>query len=218
MSNITSKNLETVNQAIDDLWEEELLFLKSIGSFKSTLGNEKETQIFIKKHLDDMNLTTTLFSPDPKRLSAYENYGKPEWDYEDRPVLVGEWKSDGEKLGKSLILQGHIDVVSAEPKQLWEEDPFIPTIIDNKMYGRGILDMKGGVAAAIYAVKALQKANIKLGADLQIQTVIEEECTGNGALALLDKGFVADGALIPEPTELRGIHSQLGVMWFSHEE
>src|SRR5699024_220282 len=100
-------------------------------------------------------------------------------------VLVGEWKSDGEKLGKSLILQGHIDVVSAEPKQLWEEDPFIPTIIDNKMYGRGILDMKGGVAAAIYAVKALQKANIKLGADLQIQTVIEEECTGNGALALL---------------------------------
>lgn len=213
MSNITSKNLEIVNQAIDDLWEEELLFLKSIGSFESTLGNEKETQIFIKKHLDDMNLTTTLFSPDPKRLSAYENYGKPEWDYEDRPVLVGEWKSDGEKLGKSLILQGHIDVVSAEPKQLWEEDPFIPTIIDNKMYGRGILDMKGGVAAAIYAVKALQKANIKLGADLQIQTVIEEECTGNGALALLDKGFVADGALIPEPTELRGIHSQLGVMW-----
>lgn len=213
MSNITSKNLEIVNQAIDDLWEEELLFLKSIGSFESTLGQEKETQIFIKKHLDDMNLTTTLFSPDPKRLSAYENYGKPEWDYEDRPVLVGEWKSDGEKLGKSLILQGHIDVVSAEPKQLWEEDPFIPTIIDNKMYGRGILDMKGGVAAAIYAVKALQKANIKLGADLQIQTVIEEECTGNGALALLDKGFVADGALIPEPTELRGIHSQLGVMW-----
>lgn len=213
MSNITSSSVEKVHQIIDNLWDEELLFLKALGSFESTLGNEKEVQIFIKKHLDDMNLTTTLFSPDPERLSSYKNFGKPEWDYEDRPVLVGEWKTNGEKIGKSLILQGHIDVVSAEPKHWWDEDPFTPKIVGNKMYGRGILDMKGGVAAIIYAVKALQKANIKLGADLQIQTVIEEECTGNGALALLDKGFVADGALIPEPTGLRGIHSQLGVIW-----
>ncbi len=208
-----TETTEKVLAAIDDIWEEELLFLKTIGSFKSTLGNEKYIQMYIKNHIEEMNLKATSFIPDPKRLSSYQNYGHVEWSYEDRPVVVGEWKTNQPKIGKSLILQGHIDVVSAEPEHLWKHDPYNPTIVGDKMYGRGIVDMKGGVAAMIYAVKALQKAGVTLGADLQIQTVIEEECTGNGALALLDKGFVADGALIPEPTTLRAMQAQVGVLW-----
>ena len=210
---VNHKSIEKVHRIIDNLWEEEILFLKALGSYKSTLGNEKRIQSFIKKHLDDMNLQTTTFDPDPERLSKYENFGQPEWMYENRPVVVGEWKNEGDKIGQSLILQGHIDVVSAEPEDWWENDPYQPTIIDDKMYGRGICDMKSGIAAMIYAVHAIQRAGISLGADLQIQTVIEEECTGNGALALLDKGFVADGALIPEPTKLQAIKSQVGVLW-----
>ncbi|MBD1221276.1 ArgE/DapE family deacylase [Virgibacillus halodenitrificans] len=207
------ENIKNVHKIIDDLWEEELLFLKTLGSYKSVLGKEKGIQTFIENHLNDMDLITTFFDPDPKKLASYKNFGKPEWSYENRPVLVGEWKSRSEKVGKSLILQGHIDVVSAEPEYLWNQDPFQPTIVNDKMYGRGICDMKSGVAAMIYAVKALKKAGIELGADLQIQSVIEEECTGNGALALLDAGFTADGALITEPTELRAIKGQLGVLW-----
>ncbi|CDQ38786.1 MULTISPECIES: ArgE/DapE family deacylase [Virgibacillus] len=201
-----------VNEKIDVLWEEEKLFLKMLGTYKSTLGNEKAIQTFIQGHLDEMNLTTTTFDPEPERLKKYHNYGQPEWSYQDRPVLVGEWENPN-KIGKSLILQGHIDVVSAEPVELWDYDPYHPTIVDERMYGRGICDMKSGVAAMIYAVKAIQAAGIELGAALQIQTVIEEECTGNGALALLDKGYTADGALIPEPTSHRAIKGQLGVMW-----
>lgn len=208
-----TKNIEKVNDIIEETWDEELLFLKALGSHKSTLGNEKGIQTFIQKHLDSMNMETTSFDPDPEKLSSYKNFGQPQCSYENRPVVVGEWKNEREKTGKSLILQGHIDVVSAEPEHLWENDPFNPTIIEDKMYGRGICDMKSGVAAMIYAVKSLQKAGIGLGADLQIQTVIEEECTGNGALALLDRGYVADGALIPEPTELRTIKAQIGVLW-----
>lgn len=210
---LEERTVEKVHQIIDDIWNEQLLFLKAIGSYKSTLGNEKGVQAFIEKHLAEMGLETTSFNPDPEKLSSYNNFGKPEWSYEDRPVVVGVWKTDGPKIGKSLILQGHIDVVSAEPEHLWDTDPFNPTIKDNKMYGRGICDMKSGVSAMIYAVKAIQKAGIKLGADVQIQTVTEEECTGNGALALLDKGFVADGALIPEPTELRMQTAIVGVLW-----
>lgn len=208
-----TKYAERVQAIIDDSWEEQLLFLKSLGTYKSTLGNEIGVQNFIQKHLEDMDLETTSFDPDPKRLSSYKNFGQPEWSYENRPVVVGEWKTKGSKIGKSLILQGHIDVVSAEPESLWDTDPYNPSIIDNKMYGRGICDMKSGVAAMIYAVKAIQKSGIELGADVQIQTVTEEECTGNGALALLDKGFVADGALITEPTELRTLKAQVGVLW-----
>ena len=82
-----------------------------------------------------------------------------------------------------------------------------------KMYGRGILDKKGGFAAIIMAVKALRESGIELGADLQIQSVIEEGCTGNGALALLEQGYTAEGALIPEPTQSSMITSQVGVIW-----
>lgn len=182
MSTITD-TAQKVHQVIDNQWGEQLLFLKSLVSYKSIHGNEKGIQSFIHNHLKEMNMETDSFDPDPSRLSSYKNYGEVNWSYEDRPVVVGEWKNKGEKKGKSLILQGHIDVVSAEPEGLWDHDPYQAEIVDNKMYGRGVVDMKGGVAAMIYAVKALQKAGVQLGADLQIQTVIEEECTGNGALA-----------------------------------
>src|SRR5699024_2317604 len=156
---------------------------------------------------------THYFDIEPDKIAHYNNYGEPNWLCENRPVVVGENKSRGLKTGKSLILQGHVDVVSAEPEHMWDTDPYCPTVIDNKMYGRGICDMKSGVAAMIYAVKAINESGLELGADLQIQTVIEEECTGNGALALLERGFVADAAIIPEPTELKAISSQVGVIW-----
>ncbi len=208
------EKIDSVLQAIDDLWEEELAFLKKIGKYKSTLGNEKKIQLYIEKYLkDDMHFTTDSFSVDPKRIARYRNFSPVEWSYSNRPVVVGQWRTNGPKIGKSLILQGHIDVVSAEPEHLWNVEPYNPIVLDNKLYGRGIADMKAGVTAMIFAVKAIQRAGIELGSDLQIQTVIEEECTGNGALALLDKGYVADGALIPEPTSLTAIKSQVGVIW-----
>jgi len=212
-NNVNDNTLAKINDTVEHLWNEELLFLKTIGAYKSTLGNESGVQNFIKHYLDDMGLKTTSFDPDPEKLSSYKNFGKPEWSYENRPVVVGEWHNDTQKTGKSLILQGHIDVVSAEPEEMWESSPFQPSIVDDKMYGRGLADMKGGVTAMIFAVKALKQSGVKLGADLQIQTVTEEECTGNGALALLDKGFTADGALIPEPTGLKAMYGQLGVLW-----
>src|SRR5699024_6549942 len=122
-------------------------------------------------------------------------------------------KSRGLKTGKSLILQGHVDVVSAEPEHMWDTDPYCPTVIDNKMYGHGICDMKSGVEAMIYSVKDINESGLELGADLQIHTVNEEEYTRNGGLALLNRGFVADAAIIPEHTELKSISSQVGVIW-----
>ncbi|MFG6115663.1 M20 family metallopeptidase [Halobacillus sp. MO56] len=204
---------ELVRKKIDELWDEEKLFLKTLGSFPSTLGNEKEVQEFIYHYLQDMGLETESVEVDPERLRDYNNFGEPEWSYKERPVVVGEWKSTGPKKGKSLILQSHMDVVSAGPLDQWETNPYAPVIKDGNMYGRGLLDMKGGFTAIVFAVKALRNLGVDLGADLQIQSVIEEECTGNGALALLDRGYTADGALIPEPTHLSLFHSQVGVMW-----
>src|SRR5699024_10005724 len=158
-------------------------------------------------------LETNSFDVEPSKISNYKNYGKPEWGYNNRPAIAGTFKSDEGTSGRSLILQSHIDVVDAGPYSHWDTDPYTPTIRNGNMYGRCILDMKGGLAANIFALQAVEKAGIKLNGDIQIQTVIEEEVTGNGALALLDAGYTADGAIIPEPTQHRILTSQVGVMY-----
>ncbi|PSL42943.1 acetylornithine deacetylase [Salsuginibacillus halophilus] len=209
-----SKAVTDANEQIDALWEQEVEFLQTLGRYPSTLGNEAEIQQFISDYLaDTLHLEVDQFDPDPEQLQDLPGFSPPLLDYENRPVVVGKATNDGGKTGKSLILQGHIDVVPEDPLSQWSCNPWGSTIDHGKMYGRGIQDMKSGVAAMIFAYQAIQKAGIQLGADLYLQTVIEEECTGNGALAALARGYTADAALIPEPFGEKAVTSQLGVFW-----
>jgi acetylornithine deacetylase len=73
--------------------------------------------------------------------------------------------------------------------------------------------MKSGIAAMVYAVRALREAGAGLRGDLALVTVIEEECTGNGALSALDRGYTADAAIIPEPLGQTALEAQVGVTW-----
>ncbi|AZU62546.1 ArgE/DapE family deacylase [Neobacillus mesonae] len=205
--------LEKVFEQIDQSWDDEVKFLQQLGRFPSTLGNETATQRFLANKFREMSLETDEFIPDVKKLSSLPGFSAPEWSYDGRPIVVGKLPTKGPKQGKSLILQGHIDVVSPEPMRLWDYDPWGSTIEGDRMYGRGLCDMKSGVAAMIYAVKAIQDAGIELGADVLLETVYEEECTGNGALATLQRGYVADGGLIPEPFGPTALKAQVGVIW-----
>ena len=81
------------------------------------------------------------------------------------------------------------------------------------MYGRGACDMKSGVAAMVWALRGIQAAGVRLKGDVILQSVIEEECTGNGTLACLARGFVGDGCLIPEPHYAQALIAQVGVLW-----
>jgi acetylornithine deacetylase len=205
--------LDKVFKRIDDRWDEQVQFLQKLGRYPSTLGNEAPIQHFLSDTFQEMELETDSFVPDLKKISSHPGYSPVEWSYEGRPVVVGKWASKGPKIGKSLILQGHIDVVSPEPVRMWNYDPWGSIIEGDRMYGRGICDMKSGVSAMIYAIKAIKDSGIELGADVILETVHEEECTGNGALATLVKGYVADGALIPEPLGSAGMLAQVGVIW-----
>lgn len=164
-----------VQQKIEELWDQEVSFLQDIGRFPSTLGNETAVQNFIANYFsENVGLEVDKFVPDLKTISEHPGYSPVEWSYEGRPVVVGSWKTEGPKIGKSLIMQGHIDVVSPEPVSLWNYDPWGSTIVGDKMYGRGIQDMKSGIAAMVFALKAIKESGIQLGADVLLETVIEE--------------------------------------------
>ena len=97
---------------------------------------------------------------------------------------------------------------------MWARHPFEPAVKDGWMYGRGAGDMKAGIILNLFALRALRALGYQPAADVYQQSVVEEECTGNGALACLQRGYRADAALIPEPSSGVLTVAQVGVMWF----
>jgi len=105
-------------------------------------------------------------------------------------------------------------VVPTGPPSMWKTapSPFVPIVKDGRLYGRGSGDMKAGVVAFVIALKALFSLGVAPAAKVILQAVLEEECTGNGTLACLAKGYTADAAIITEPFPFI-VTAQLGVMW-----
>jgi acetylornithine deacetylase len=121
-----------------------------------------------------------------------------ELDFDGRPQLVARFAGAGG--GRSLLLNGHIDVVSGEPKARWTDDPNTPIVRDGKLYGRGACDMKGGVAAMVLAAEVLARLDVRLAGDLIVNTITDEESTGAGGIASVAHGVRADAGIVPEPT------------------
>jgi len=97
---------------------------------------------------------------------------------------------------------------------MWTHPPFAPVIDGDWLYGRGGADMKAGHAANIFALDALRRIGLKPAATIYIQSVVEEESTGNGALMTHLRGYRADAALIPEPEDEKLVRANVGVLWF----
>lgn len=192
--------------------EEQIEFLRGLVRRRSTLGNEAQAQQFIAAEIEQMGLDVDLWQIDQASIARRRGYSPVEWSYDGRPNVAATWKSRT-GAGRSLIFNGHVDVVPATPEEHWTYDPWGGEVSDGCMYGRGAADMKAGVVAMIYAVRALRDAGVELAGDLTLETVIEEECTGNGALAALVRGYTADAAIIPEPFGHRALEAQVGVMW-----
>ena len=172
---------------------------------------EGRAQEVMRAYLNELGMETRFEYPDADELKAYE--GKPGYyadhTFEDRPNLIGILKGAGE--GKSLFLSGHIDVVQRGGN--WTHDPFAADIEDGKLYGRGAVDMKGGIAAMAAALKAIQMTGLKLKGDVKIGTVVDEEAGGMGSLALVAAGNRADACIITEPTNLKIAPLCRGILW-----
>lgn len=203
---------ERVLQEVDTAWSQQLRNLQALVREPSTLGHERGVQRLVQAAFRDMGLEVTSFEPDLGALSRLRGFSPPEWSYRGRPDVVGIWRAR-QPGGRSLVLNGHVDVVSPEPVSQWSHDPWGAEIDGDRLYGRGACDMKSGVNAMIWAVRAIQAAGVRLKGDVILQSVIEEECTGNGTLACLARGFVGDGCLIPEPHYGSALVAQMGVLW-----
>ncbi len=116
-----------------------------------------------------------------------------------RPQLAARLPGSGG--GRSLLLNGHIDVVPARREDGWEHDPFDPQVKDGRIVGRGACDMKGGIAAMVVAAEVLAQTGALRG-DLVVCTNTDEESSGVGGLACARRGVTADFTIVTEPSSL----------------
>jgi acetylornithine deacetylase len=200
--------LAEVRQAVERGLPATVDFLRALVREPSTLGNEEGAQALVEERLRSLGFDVRSVEPDSEQLAGRPESGLPLLSYDGRRCLVGTL-GDG---SRSLLLNGHVDVVSPEPVDRWTHDPFGAEIEGDRLYGRGACDMKGGIAAMLLAVEAA-RARGPLPVGLVYQSVIEEECTGNGALAARLEGPVTDATIIAEPTNGGMDLVAVGVVW-----
>jgi len=201
-----------VMDAVDKRFDEQTAFLSELASHPSTRGFEQSAQRFMADHLAGLGYATDSWEIKVSDIAHLPGFSPVIGDYDNALNVVGTHRSQSGR-GKSLILNGHIDVVPVGPLDMWDSPPFEPRIDAGFMYGRGVGDMKAGLVANLYALNALRDIGYQPAADVYFQSVVEEECTGNGMLACFQRGYRADAALIPEPFAEQLVSAQIGVIW-----
>ena len=159
---------------------------------------EAALQRFLGERLTARGAQVRIAEPDPALVAGHSTI--PEgFSFAGRPQLVARFPGTGG--GRTLLLNGHVDVVDVEPRAAWSFDPFVPVVGDGSVWGRGACDMKGGVACMVFAAEVLAELDVRLEGDLLVNTVTEEESTGAGGLASA-RTLEADAAIVPEPSAL----------------
>ena len=209
---------ETVQQAATERLEREIearrdelvATVAELVRRPSLLGQEAAAQAYVADHLRASGLEVEVWDL-ADAITQHPEAGESGVPFAGRPNVAGRLRGSG---GRSLILNGHIDVVSPEPVAAWTHDPWAAEIVGDRMYGRGACDMKSGVALNLFLPRLIRELGITLAGDLIVHSVIEEECTGNGALAASLR-HRADAAIVTEPAGGGFIHAHVGVLWFT---
>lgn len=170
--------------------------------YETEIGGETAVSRYLGDFYRDLGLEVDLFAIEEGRENCVAR-------------LVG---TGG---GKSLIFNGHVDVVPSGEDEDWTEaEAYSGTIRDGRIWGRGSTDMKGGLVAQAFAIRALQKVGVRLAGDLIAQAVVGEEMMEHelGTTACLERGYGADAAIVSEasaPPFPLGIGVvSAGALWF----
>lgn len=210
-----------VRSAVRDDRDWLLDVLADLVGTPSVSGHEADAQAVVIERLAAMGLDPDVWTADVETLRDHPAYFDTvtydEFGYDDRPNVAARWPgTDGE--GRSLVLGGHVDVVSVDEDE-WSYDPWSATVEDGRLYGRGALDMKGGLAANLLALRALRRADVELAGDLIVESTVDEEAGGTGgALSALERGYVPDAAIVTEPYGVPNVGiASAGALYFRIE-
>lgn len=162
--------------------------------------DEAALQRYLAERLEGAGAETDLWQPTSEELAGSPLVPPGGLRFDGRPQLLARFAGAGG--GRSLLLNGHIDVVSSEPRERWTSDPNEAEVRDGRVFGRGACDMKGGVAAMAFAAEMLAREGLPLAGDLLVCTVTDEESTGAGGVAAVAHGVRADAGIVPEPSSL----------------
>jgi acetylornithine deacetylase len=216
----TNSPSKKISDSVDSLRKELFAFCQDLVRIPSLPGHELEAQRFVASKMKKMGLrveSVTSVIDELKRHPAFSDDGVP---FKSRLNVIGAMKGtrtadSGNASGRtSLILNGHMDVVSPGNEKLWSDSPWSGKIRNGKLYGRGSCDMKAGLAAGIFALEALQLGGMLPSSDVLMESVIGEETGGVGTLTTIVKGYTADAAIILEPTRLALCPVQAGALTF----
>jgi len=201
--------------AAEAAWMEDLLV--RLVEAPTVLGQEDAGQAVMAAAFADCGLEPVDVLLDAERLRAEPAASPFSWDVAGKRNVVATWAADDEGTARSLVLNGHVDVVPPAAEHLWTHPPFRAVREGDWLYGRGAGDMKAGLAAMTGAVRALRALRLRLGGAIELQSVVEEECSGNGTLQTLLSGSRADACVITEPHPDHLTVAQVGVLWFHVE-
>lgn len=204
---------ERIEAAVEAAFGQQIATTVAFAAIPSNRGQEGPCQDMFAGLLRERGYEVDDWLIDQNALKDLPGYGPVETDFSRARSVVGTLRP-AQETGRSLILQGHCDVVPAGPLDMWQTPPFQPRVENGWLTGRGAGDMKSGTIAALYALDALKAAGLAPKGRIHLQSVIEEESTGVGALSTLQRGYRADACLIPEPTDGKLIRAQVGVIWF----
>lgn len=197
---------------IDQNSDRLIRFLQDIVRIPSVTGDEEAIQLFLKDYLEKMDLSVDMFVPSLDELKTHPGYVPVDASYDNRPNVVATMKGSGG--GRSLLLNGHIDVIPEGPESKWEHGCWSGDVEEGRLYGRGASDMKAGVAAYTMALLAIKENGIQLKGDIIAEYVMDEELSGNGTLACVMRGYRADAGICCETSSMHIQPASIGRIWF----
>ncbi|MGZ3513219.1 MAG: ArgE/DapE family deacylase [Thermodesulfobacteriota bacterium] len=217
MSERNSRIKNQITKKIDRSRDEVFHTIQKLVQIPSVVGQEGEAQKWMASLYSALKLDVVKVVPEKKSLQRHPAYVETGLTYdESRPNVIGLFSPTDAGSKRSLILNGHIDVVSPEPVETWDFDgPWSGRIDGNRMYGRGSADMKSGLLSNFFALKSILDLGMKPTGRIILESVIEEEAGGSGGtLAALMAGYQADVMVIPEPLNLRVVTAHPGINYF----
>ena len=211
--------IQKISEQVDSLQHEMVAFLARLVQFPSLPGKEQAAQHFYAQKLQTMGLNPGILVSRKEELKLHPAFCDDGIPFDERLNVIGRWGATGNRSGtkgapRTLILNGHMDVVPTGREALWSSSPWSGEVKDTRLYGRGSCDMKAGLTANVFAVRALQALGFRPSADVLLESVIGEESGGVGTLTTIVKGFKADAAIITEPTSLHACPVQSGALTF----